>query len=118
MHQLAQSRFKNDFGFYGQFVEFLTNSQFQAVQAFFFKGRDHDRLFVMGSQDVNKGAIRHLIGLVQNHDRGVIFKPQISQNFFYSLDLLFSLGAGGIHHMQQQIGLTGLFQSRLERRHE
>ena len=73
---------------------------------------------MVGPEHVEERAVGHAVGLVQHQDRGMVGQTELLEHALDRLDLLLGLGARRVDHVQQQVGLAGLLERGLERRHQ
>ena len=106
------------FGVEGPIEQGLADGLFEAVEALSPGGADGHGIAVMGPQDIEERTIGHAVGLVQDQQRGMVFEPELGEDFDDGLHLAFGLGARGVHDVEQQVGLTGFLESGLERGHQ
>ena len=87
----------------------------RSVEPLALRGADGDAVAVVGPEDVEERAVGDAVGLVQDEDRRVVGQPELFEDRLDGRDLHLGLGAGGVDDVQEQVGLAGLLERRLER---
>ena len=105
-----------DFGLEGPVAECLADGRLQSVEPVLLRRADRHGFGVMGLEHVEERPIGHLVGFIQDQERGVVLQSQLGQDRLDRPDLALGLGAGGVHDVQEQVGLASFLERRLERR--